>query len=36
MEEHINLLREKGFPVPDENPNPTIIIHNEKKLEPAS
>ena len=36
MEEHINLLEEKGFPVPQRNPNPTITIRNEKKLEPTS
>jgi predicted RNase H-like HicB family nuclease len=32
MEEHINLLREKGLPVPKENPNPTVVIQNERKL----
>ena len=31
--EHINLLREKGLPVPKENPNPTVIIQNERRLE---
>ena len=33
MEEHISLLKERGLPVPKENPNPTIVIQNEKKLE---
>lgn len=33
MEEHINLLKEKGLPVPDKNLNPTIIIQNQKQLE---
>ncbi len=31
--EHINLLREKGLPIPKENPNPTVIIQNERRLE---
>jgi len=31
--EHINLLKEKGLPIPKENPNPTVIIQNEKRLE---
>lgn len=33
MEEHINLLKEKGLPIPQRNPNPTIIIQNEKKVD---
>lgn len=32
MKEHINLLREKGLPVPSKNPSPKIIIKNEQKL----
>ncbi len=35
MEEHIDLLKEKGLPVPQQNPEPKIIIQNEKKLEVA-
>lgn len=31
--EHINLLKEKGLPVPKENTNPTITIQNERRLE---
>ena len=31
--EHINLLKGKGLPIPKENPNPTVIIQNEKRLE---
>jgi len=30
--EHINLLKEKGLPIPKENPSPTVIIQNEKRL----
>lgn len=33
MEEHIQLLREKGLPIPQQNPNPTVIIQNENRLE---
>ena len=35
MVEHINLLREEGLSVPPKNPNPTIIIQNDKKLVPV-
>ena len=31
MKEHVDLLKEKGLPVPPENPEPIIIIQNEKK-----
>jgi predicted RNase H-like HicB family nuclease len=33
MEEHVNLLKEKELPIPKKNPNPTIIIQNEKKVD---
>jgi predicted RNase H-like HicB family nuclease len=32
MGEHINLLKEKGLPVPSKNPNPKIIIQNQQEL----
>ncbi len=32
MIEHINLLKEKGLPVPPMNPNPKIVIQNEQKV----
>jgi len=31
--EHISLLKEKGLPIPKENPNPTVTIQNERRLE---
>ena len=31
MREHIALLRERGLPVPQINPDPKIIVENEKK-----
>lgn len=36
MEEHIALLREQGLPVPETNANPTIVVRNEQRLEPAA
>lgn len=33
MEEHVALLKERGLPVPKPNLNPTITIHNERRLE---
>ena len=30
--EHINLLKEKGLPIPPKNLTPKIIIQNEQKL----
>jgi predicted RNase H-like HicB family nuclease len=35
MIEHVNLLKEKGLPVPPKNPNPKITIQNEQKLKAA-
>lgn len=32
MEEHIALLQECGLPVPEANPDPTIVIQNEKPV----
>lgn len=32
MKEHIALLAEQGLPVPQANPDPKIIIENEKRL----
>jgi predicted RNase H-like HicB family nuclease len=33
IEEHIAFLKERGMPIPKANPNPTIVIRNEKQLE---
>lgn len=35
MEEHLTLLKEQRFPVPPPNPNPTVVIQNEKQLQPT-
>lgn len=32
MEEHIAFLKEQGLPRPKRNPNPKVIIQNEKRL----
>ena len=36
MEEHVALLKEMELPVPPLNPNPTIVIQNEKLIETAA
>jgi predicted RNase H-like HicB family nuclease len=35
MIEHVNLLKEKGLPIPPKNKNPKIIIQNEESLRAA-
>ena len=35
MAEHVQTLREQGLDVPAQNPNPTILIQNERKLQAA-
>ncbi len=32
MIEHLRILKEEGLPVPSPNPDPKILIQNEKKL----
>jgi len=36
MEERVALLKEMELPVPPINPNPTIVIQNEKLIEAAA
>jgi predicted RNase H-like HicB family nuclease len=36
MEEHVALLREQNLPKPAANPNPTVIVQNERLAEPAA
>jgi predicted RNase H-like HicB family nuclease len=33
MEEHVALLQEQGLPIPEANPDPTIVIQNERSVE---
>jgi predicted RNase H-like HicB family nuclease len=35
MADHTQMLRDQGLPGPEPNPNPTIVIQNEAKLQPA-
>ena len=36
MEEHVVVLHEQRLPVPEPNANPTVVIQNERRLEPAA
>ncbi len=36
IEEHIALLREQGLPVADVNPDPTVVIQNERRKRAAA
>lgn len=31
MKEHVELLRERGLPIPKNNPNPKIVIQNARE-----
>ena len=35
MREHVAVLREQGLPVPPRNPDPKVVIQNERGEEPA-
>ena len=35
IKEHVELLKGRGLPVPRKNPDPRIVIQNEKKLAAA-
>jgi predicted RNase H-like HicB family nuclease len=35
MADHVQMLRDQGLAVPAQNSNPTIVIQNESKLQPA-
>ena len=32
IEEHVELLKEQGLPVPKENPNPQVVIQNQEPI----
>jgi predicted RNase H-like HicB family nuclease len=36
MEEHLALLAEQKLTIPEPNPNPTVVVQNEQRLEPVS
>jgi predicted RNase H-like HicB family nuclease len=35
MEDHLQMLRAHGLPVPSPTLHPTILVQNEQKLQPA-
>ncbi len=35
MKEHVELLQQRGLPIPARNPEPTIVIQNAKEYSPA-
>ena len=35
IEEHVALLKERSLPIPQENPNPKVIIQNQEPLAKA-
>lgn len=35
MKEHVALLKERGLPIPPVNPDPQIVVQNEKKIAAA-
>jgi hypothetical protein len=35
MIEHVNLLKERGLPIPPKNKDPKILIQNEQRLKAA-
>ena len=36
MEEHVGLLADQKMPIPEANPNPTVVVQNEAELAPAA
>jgi predicted RNase H-like HicB family nuclease len=36
MKEHLELLKKQSLPIPDENPDPRIVIQNQEALAQAS
>jgi len=36
MEEHLLVMTEQNLPVPDSNPNPTVIVQNSERIAPAA
>ena len=36
MEEHLALLNEVKFPIPERNPNPKVVVQNTERIAPAA
>lgn len=35
MEEHLALLKEQRLPIPEQNPNPKVVVQNPEHVAPA-
>ena len=33
IEEHLSVLQEQGLSIPEQHPNPTVVIQNEQRFE---
>lgn len=36
MEEHVALLKEQRLPIPEQNPNPKVVVQNTEQVAPAA
>ena len=36
MEEHLALLKDQNLPIPEQNPNPTVVVQNTEQVAPAA
>ena len=36
MEEHLLVMTGQNLPVPDSNPNPTVVVQNAERIAPAA
>ncbi|MEP6911956.1 MAG: type II toxin-antitoxin system HicB family antitoxin [bacterium] len=36
MEEHLALLKDQSLPIPEQNPNPTVVVQNTEQVAPAA
>ena len=36
MEEHLELLQAQKLPIPEENPNPRVVVQNTEQIAPAA
>ena len=36
MEEHLALLKDQKLPIPEQNPNPKVVVQNTEQVAPAA
>jgi hypothetical protein len=36
MEEHLALLKDQSLPIPEQNPNPKVVVQNTEQVAPAA